>query len=295
MADIGATIGGYKIRSLLQTGQTSQVFEVVEPSSNRHFAMKILLPEFSSSKEHRGPLFNEAEIGSKLRHANVINIVKVSRSMETPHFVMEFFPSGSIRKRLQSKDPRDKEFLKEHARKIFKQAGTGLAYMNSSHYVHCDVKPDNILVNALGETKIIDFAISKRVSSGFLARLFRKRNKPEGTASYMSPEQIKCELLDARSDVYSFGCTMYEVVTFRPPFRGNSVSDLFRKHLMEKASPPSVYNPDVTDEFGAIVVRMLAKKPEDRYKNLLEAMMDLRKIKSVFKSRQDPEEDHHGM
>ena len=133
------------------------------------------------------------------------------------------------------------------------------------------------------------------MKSGFLAKLLRKRDKPEGTASYMSPEQIKCELLDARSDVYSFGCTMYEVVTFRPPFRGNSVSDLFRKHLTEKASPPSVYNPDISDEFGAIVVKMLAKNPADRYKNLLEAMMDLRKIKSVFKSRQDPEEDNHGM
>ncbi len=295
MADIGATIGGYKIRSLLQTGQTSQVFEVVEPTSGRHFAMKILLPEFSSSKEHRNPLFHEAEIGSSLRHANVINIVKVSRSVETPHFVMEFFPSGSIRKRLQSKDPRDKEFLKEHARKIFQQAGTGLAYMNSSHYVHCDVKPDNILVNALGETKIIDFAISRHVKSGFLSRLVRKRDKPQGTASYMSPEQIKCELLDGRSDVYSFGCTMYEVVTFRPPFRGNSVSDLFRKHLAEKASPPSVYNPDVTDEFSALLVKMLAKKPADRPKNMLEALMELRKVKSVFKSRQDTPVDEHGM
>lgn len=295
MADIGSTIGGYKIRSLLQTGQSSQVFEVVEPTSNRHFAMKILLPEFSADKSHRGPLFNEAEIGSKLRHANVINIVKVSRSMETPHFVMEFFPSGSIRKRLQSKDPRDKEFLKEHARKIFKQAGTGLAYMNSSHYVHCDVKPDNILVNALGDTKIIDFAISRRIQKGFFAKLFRKRDKPQGTASYMSPEQIKCEILDARSDVYSFGCTMYEVVTLRPPFRGNSVSDLFRKHLTEKASPPSIYVPDITDEFSNLLLKMLAKKPSDRHANLLEVLSELRRVKSVFKSRPDPDEDQHGM
>ncbi len=295
MADIGATIGGYKIRSLLQTGQTSQVFEVVEPTSNRHFAMKILLPEFSSSREHRNPLFHEAEIGSTLRHANVINIVKVSRSMETPHFVMEFFPSGSIRKRLQSKDPKDKTFLKEHARKIFKQAGTGLAYMNSSNYVHCDIKPDNILVNALGDTKIIDFAISKKTKSGFFARLIRKRDKPQGTASYMSPEQIKCDLLDGRSDVYSFGCTMYEVVTLRPPFRGNSVSDLFRKHLTEKASPPSVYNPDISEEFDALLMKMLAKKPTDRPSTMLEVLMELRKVKSVFKSRPDPDEDQHGM
>src|SRR4051794_16223637 len=104
MAEVNELIGGYKLRTLLQTGQTSQVFEVVEPSSNQHRAMKLLLPESASDPEQRKNLFNEAEIGTKLAHQNVIRIYKVNRSPETPHFIMEFFPSGSLRLRLQAKD-----------------------------------------------------------------------------------------------------------------------------------------------------------------------------------------------
>src|SRR5262245_41253508 len=104
MADLGEIIGGYKLRSLLYPGQSSQVFEVVEPTSHRHFAMKLLLPEAASNPEQRRALFNEAEIGIKLTHANVVRIHKVNRSQEAPHFIMEFFPSGSLRLRLQAKD-----------------------------------------------------------------------------------------------------------------------------------------------------------------------------------------------
>jgi len=294
VADIGQVLGDYKIRSLLHTGPVSQVFEVVEQRSSRHFAMKILLPEHSDNPVHRKQLFNDAEIGSELRHENVINIVKVSRSENTPHFVMEFFPSGSIRKRLQSRDPKDKEFLKEYAKKIMRQTATGLAYMNASGFVHLDIKPDNILVNALGQTKIADFAISRRTKIGFFAKLFKKKSGPEGTASYMSPEQINGQPLDGRSDIYSFACTAYEVVCGRPPFRGNSTSDLLRKHLVEKPSPPQVHTPDLTDPFGTLILKMLSKKREDRPKTFHEVLMELRKIR-VFKSIPDKDdEDHRG-
>src|SRR5438132_9830085 len=97
MADINELIGGYRIRTLLHPGQSSQVFEVVEPHSNRHFAMKLLLPEAAANPEQRRALFHEAEIGVKLAHPNVIRIFKVNRSQDNPHFIMEFFPSGSLR------------------------------------------------------------------------------------------------------------------------------------------------------------------------------------------------------
>ena len=92
-------------------------------------------------------------------------------------------------------------------RKIFKQAATGLAYMNASGWVHCDVKPDNILVNAIGETKIIDFAISKQDPEAACAKWFYRKRKPQGTPSFMTPEQIAGDMPDARADIYSFGCT----------------------------------------------------------------------------------------
>jgi serine/threonine-protein kinase len=280
MADINETIGGYRLRNLLQTGQISQVFEVVEPASHRHFAMKVLLPEAASNPAKRAELFNDAEVGIKMSHPNVIRIRKVVRSATEPHFIMDFFPSGSLRLRLQAKDTK---FLRENARRIFKEAATGLAYMNGNGYVHRDVKPDNILCNQLGETKIIDFAISKKIPTG-LARWFYRRGKPAGTPSYMSPEQIRGDIPHARHDVYSYGCTLYELATGRPPYRGSSTNDLLERHFKEKPAPLTAYNPDVTDEFSAFVLKLLAKKPADRPGNFHEVMMDLRKVRQLFKS-----------
>ena len=280
MAEVNETLEGYRLRSLLQTGQTSQVFEVVELKSNRHFAMKLLLPEAAEKPEQRRALFNEAEVGEKLTHQNVISIKRVSRSKTTPHFIMEFFPSGGLRLRLQAKDF---AFLKEHSRKIFKGAATGLAYMNAMGYVHRDVKPDNILVNSLGDTKIIDFALSKKVPTGF-AKWFHRRRRPQGTPSFMSPEQIRDEIVDGRADIYSYGCTLYELTTGRPPFRGTSMNDLLSRHFTEKPAPPVAYNADLTDEFSAFVLRMLAKNKTDRPATFHEVLIELRKVKQIYKS-----------
>lgn len=280
MADVGEVLEGYRLRSMLQTGQTSQVFEVVEIKSNRHFAMKLLLPEAAEKPEQRRALFNEAEVGIKMTHQNVIRIVKVSRAKETPHFIMEFFPSGGLRLRLQAKDF---AFIKEHSRKIFKQAATGLAYMNASGYVHRDVKPDNILVNSIGDTKMIDFAISKKIPTGF-AKWFYRRGQPQGTPSFMSPEQIRDEPPDPRMDIYSYGCTLFELTTGRPPFRGTSSNDLLSRHFAEKPAPPSAYNSDVTDEFCAFVLKLVAKKKTDRPANFHEVLIELRKVKQIYKS-----------
>ncbi len=280
MAEVNQSIGDYRLRSLLQTGQTSQVFEVVEIKSNRHFAMKLLLPEAAENPDHRRTLFNEAEVGIKLTHQNVIRIVKVNKSKESPHFIMEFFPSGSLRLRIQAKDF---AFIKEHSRKIFKGAATGLAYMNASGFVHRDVKPDNILVNSLGDTKMIDFAITKKIPTGF-AKWFYKRSKPQGTPSFMSPEQIRDEFPDGRADIYSYACTLYELTTGRPPFRGTSQNDLLSRHFSEKPVPPSTYNSDLTDEFSAFVLKMLAKKKTDRPANFHEVLIELRKVRQIYKS-----------
>ena len=282
MPEVNETIGGYKLRSLLQTGQVSQVFEVVEPHSNRHFAMKVLLPEAAVKSDVRANLFHEAEVGTKLRHENVIHILKVSRDAQSPHFIMEYFPSGSMRTRLMGKDF---TFIKEHARNIFKQATTGLAYMHANGWVHCDVKPDNLLVNAAGQLKWIDFAISKRIPKG-LSKLFYRQSKAQGTPSYMSPEQIRKQPLDGRADIYGLGCTFYELLTGRPPFRGNNIPDLLNKQLTEKPITPQAHNKDVTDEFGALVLKMLAKKKEDRPATAHDILIAMRKMK-VFKSDPD--------
>jgi serine/threonine protein kinase len=273
-------IGGYRLAKLMMSGQTSQVWEVVEVSSHRHFAMKLLLPENTGSPVHRHLLFHEAEVGLKMAHPNIIRIVTVNRDQKNPYFVMEFFPGGSLRSRLMT---RQFDFIRENAMNIFKQAATALAFMNTQRWVHRDVKPDNLLVSSAGDLRVIDFALAKRIEKpSFFGRMFRKKGKTQGTRSYMSPEQIRNQYLDGRADIYSFGATCYELVTRRPPFVASTQEDLLRKHIVEPAITPTTYNRDVTDEFAELVLRMLSKKKEDRPRDFHEVLMKLRTIR-VFK------------
>src|SRR5262249_33137477 len=186
-------INGYRIQNHLMTGQASQVWEVVEVSSGRHFAMKLLLPEKVADAEHRNLLFHEAEVGKELAHPNIVRIISVKRDMKTPHFVMEFFPSGSVKLKIVRKQM---DFVRQHLEGILKQVATALAFMNAKGWVHRDVKPDNVLVNASGDVRIIDFAIAQRVQkAGLFSSMFRNKTV-QGTRSYMSPEQIRGQPLD---------------------------------------------------------------------------------------------------
>jgi serine/threonine protein kinase len=189
---------------------------------------------------------------------------------------MEFFPSGSLRTRLVQKEV---SFVHEHLQNILKQAATGLAFMNASGWVHRDVKPDNVLVNAAGDVRLIDFAISYRIPSGF-AKWFHGKKKAAGTRSYMSPEQIRGRPLDGRADIYSFGAMCYELATGRPPFRGQSEHDLMTKQITEKPLSPVHHNPNVADDFAALILQMLAKKKEDRPKDFHEVLMALRSVRT---------------
>jgi serine/threonine protein kinase len=272
-------VGGYRLLKHMVTGQTSQVWEVVEGSSGRHFAMKLLLPEKASDAVMRRFLLHEADVGRELAHPNIIRIVAVGRNADNPYFVMEYFPAGNLKLRIMRKEM---DFIHERAQDILKQAATGLAFMNAKGWVHRDVKPDNMLVNSAGELKLIDFALAQRIPTGF-ARFFWRKAKPQGTRSYMSPEQIRGLPLDARADVYSFGASAYELITGRPPFRAGSNQELLQKHISEKPTTPRVYNPDVTEEFADLILKMLSKKKEDRPRDFHDVLMKMRTMK-VFKS-----------
>jgi serine/threonine protein kinase len=272
-------LGGYRQVNLMMTGQTSQVWEVVEVQSGRHFALKLLLPETARASEHRGYLFKEANVGLALSHPNCIKILKLVQDKNNPYIIMEFFPGKNLKLRIMHKDP----ILKEKCHSIITQAASGLAHVNGKGWVHRDVKPDNILVNSSGEVRIIDFALAKRMGGGGLFGWFKKRSTTSGTRSYMSPEQILGKSIDARADLYSFGSTLYEVVTGRPPFRGLSPNDLLTKHLRETPITPMSHNPDVTEEFANLILRMLAKDKKDRPQNFAEFLSVFRGMR-VYKT-----------
>src|SRR5262249_34128546 len=146
---------------------------------------------------------------------------------------------------------------------------------------HRDVKPDNIMVNNAGDVRLIDFALAQRISRGGLFR--RKRGRSAGTRTYMSPEQIRGQPLDGRADMDSFAVSMYDTATGRPPFRAATPTELLNKHILEKPVTPQMYNPALTDEFCALVLRMLSKKKEDRPRDMHEVLMALREMR-IFKT-----------
>jgi eukaryotic-like serine/threonine-protein kinase len=282
MAD--EVIGGYRLMKHLATGQTSQVWEVVEDNSGRHFAMKLLLPERCDDQTHRQFLRHEAEVGLKLAHENIIRILKVDAAANNPYFLMEFFPAGSLRLRMTnaSRNPKDREFIVEKGQDILKQAATGLAFMNAQGWVHRDIKPENILVTGSGQTKLIDFALAQPIPKGWAKTFFRKSQKRQGTRSYMSPEQIRGEPLDGRADIYSFAITAYEMIAGRPPFRGNTSNDLLNKHLVEKPISPKYFSNDASPEFCEFILHMLAKRRDDRPKDFHDVLIAMQKL-SMFK------------
>jgi serine/threonine protein kinase len=276
-------IGGYRLLKHMVTGQTSQVWEVVENSSGRHFALKLLLPEKAAMPEMRKFLLHEARVEKALAHPNIIRIIHIQPSPKNPYFIMEFFPAGNLKLRMvnATRDQAAKTFLLEHTQDILKQTATGLAFTNAKGWIHRDVKPDNILVNSAGDVRLIDYALACRKPSLF-ERWFRRKGKVQGTRSYMSPEQIRGQVLDTRADIYSFAASAYEVVTGRPPFRGASSKELLDKHISEKPISPQQYNPEVSDEFASLVLRMLAKKAQERPKDFHEVLIAMKAMK-VYK------------
>ncbi len=173
--------------------------------------------------------------------------------------------------------------------KVLEQCVESLYYLHSKGFVHCDVKPDNFLVSRHGEVKLIDFTISQKVAKG-LSKLFAFKKKTiQGTRSYMSPEQINGLSLDGRSDVYSMGCVMYELVTGRPPFTGVSPNDLLNKHISAQIPSPLVVNDNVTSEYANLVRNMMAKKPEGRPESMWDVLKMVRGIKIFKKPPRIPE------
>jgi serine/threonine protein kinase len=271
------TIGPYRLVNLIMTGQTSQVWEVVHEATRERLALKLLLSDFRKQREHLGYLKHEFEVGRTLQHPRVIKLHEMGSDRGITYLVMEYFPFPNMKVWIR----RGYDQIAVHVPKIIEQAAEGLAYFNAQGWIHRDVKPENFLVSPEGEVRLIDFALAEKRRAG-LARLFGGRSKIQGTRSYISPEQIRGQPLDQRADVYSFGCTIYELLVGKPPFAGGDSDDLLRKHLRTPAPSIAAYNRNVTPEFAELVKRLLAKAPQDRPEDLTKFLREFKKIR-VFR------------
>jgi serine/threonine protein kinase len=269
---------------MMLQGQNSQVWEASQIGNGRHFAIKVLLPDKAKISAIRGGLYHEAKVGMQFEHPNVIRTVELIKGAE-PYIIMDYFPSTNLKLRLLYKH----DLIKEKAHSIIEQAAKGLYHIHEQGWLHRDVKPDNILINSSGDVRIIDFGLARPIRNSFLSRLLwgMARKLPfkwttQGTRSYMSPEQIRNDVLDERADIYSFGMTIFEMIAGRPPFRGDSPAQILQKQLYENPMPPKNYNTNITDEFNNFVMKMISKDPEERPRDFGDFLSKFRDLK-IFK------------
>jgi serine/threonine protein kinase len=279
-------IDDYELKNdgCIATGSATQIWEVRQKSSGQVFAMKLLLPEAFANSEHKKALKNEATIGKSFDHPNLITIYDLVVGKQHGYFIMEFFRSVSLKQMIRT----ERAGVQSRVRKIIECISQALAHMHEKNWIHKDIKPDNILVTKGSEVRVIDFSLSSR-PSGALIKLMggSKGMVIQGTRTYLAPELIRRKPLTFAADMYSLGITFYEILTGRPPFIYGNPNDLLMAHVRDIPEKPSGYNPNVAPEADALVMRMLAKKPEDRPKSMMDLYAEIRTVK-LFK--QDPEE-----
>jgi len=278
-------LGPYRLARLIRAGNTSEVWEAVEEPSQNRFALKVLRQKFREDKAEIALLKFEYTVGKDMTSQRIIKLIDYRVEGGTPFLVMELFSELNLKQALR-RGPDSLAFMIDT---IVEQAAEGLRHMHSQGWIHRDIKPDNFLVSRTGETKLIDFTIAERKKSG-MGRLFHRASKTvQGTRSYMSPEQIQGKVCDERSDIYSFGCVLFEVVTGKPPYTGQTPNDLLTKHLNASIPSPVAFNDNVSPEFAALVKRMMAKKPDQRPPSMWEFLKEYRTVQ-VFKKRPKPPE-----
>lgn len=275
-------VGPYRLARLVRAGHSCFLWEAVKDETGERFALKMLKPDFVDSKEQVGYLRHEWEVAKGMKHPYVIRFYDFQTQHYAAFLVLELFNALNLKQVLRE-GPEPLAYLVD---KIVEQVAKGLHYIHERGWVHCDVKPDNLLVNDEGEVKLIDFTIAQR-SKRTLKSLFGFKEPVRGTRSYMSPEQIRGETLDRRSDIYSLGCVIFELLSGRPPFTGSSPNELLEKHL--KASIPSVvvYNSNVTRECAELLRRMMSKRRESRPASMWDMLQEFRGL-HVFSKKPKP-------
>jgi eukaryotic-like serine/threonine-protein kinase len=271
-------LGPYRLVRLIRVGITTEVWEAAKSDDPTRYVLKVLKRDKRKDKEQITALKNEFDCGKTLKHKNIIRIYDFNTEGESTYLVMEHFEHENLKIQLRS-GPQKVAHL---TLKIIDQSAEALFYFHSEGWVHRDVKPDNFLVSDEGVVKLIDFAISTRQKSGLAAMFGFGKKAVQGTRSYMSPEQIRNQNLDARADVYSFGCVLFELLSGKPPFTGTNADELLNKHLTGPIPNVQVYNDNVTPEFANVVKKMMAKRREERHASMWDFLKEFRSMR-VFK------------
>ena len=256
--DGGRMLGGFRLMEVLGQGGMGTVHRAEQVSLHRQVALKVLDAKLTQNPVFVARFVAEARAAARLHHPNVVQVYDVGNEGSTYYYSMELMKDGSVEDRLKALGKLDLPA----ALKVIADAAAGLAYAESLRIVHRDIKPDNLMLDHHGHAKLADLglALTEEDTEG----------KVVGTPHFMSPEQILRKPLDHRSDLYSLGCTFYRLLAGRNPYSGTSVKDILRAQVKDEAEPLHKVDPTVPAEVSAIVQRLMAKAPEDRFQSATE-------------------------
>ncbi|HTD49382.1 MAG TPA: Stk1 family PASTA domain-containing Ser/Thr kinase [Acidimicrobiia bacterium] len=257
----------YRIEREIAQGGMAEVYLARDQSLDRPVALKALFPEYAREPSFVERFRREAQAAANLNHPNIVAIYDWGQESGTYFIVMEYVQGRSLRDLIRSEGPLEAG----QAADITAEIASALAFAHRSGVVHRDVKPGNVLLTQSGTVKVTDFGIARAGTSDGLTQT----GSVMGTATYFSPEQAQGLAVDGRSDVYSVGVVLYELVCGVPPFAADSPVSVAYKHVREDPVPPSRRNPDVPQALEQIIMSALAKDPEHRYQSADDLRADL--------------------
>jgi serine/threonine-protein kinase len=272
--------GRYELDGVVGRGGMAEVYRARDLRLDRTVAVKTLRADLARDQTFQARFKREAQSAASLNHPSIVAVYDTgednSGSAPVPFIVMEYVDGRTIRDLLRD----DRRLLPERALEITDGVLRALDYSHRNGIVHRDIKPGNVMLNRQGEIKVMDFGIARATSDA--QATMTQTAQVIGTAQYLSPEQARGERVDARSDLYSVGCLLYELLTGRPPFTGDSPVAIAYQHVRENPIPPSRVDPELPGWADPIVLRAMAKDPADRYQSAAEMRNDIQRALSGY-------------
>ncbi|KJK57865.1 Stk1 family PASTA domain-containing Ser/Thr kinase [Saccharothrix sp. ST-888] len=268
--------GRYELGGVLGRGGMAEVYLAHDTRLGRSVAVKTLRADMARDPSFQARFRREAQSAASLNHPAIVAVYDTGEDyidgISIPYIVMEYVEGSTLRELLHS----GRRLLPERALEMTIGILQALEYSHRAGIVHRDIKPANVMLTKQGNVKVMDFGIARAM--GDAGMTMTQTSAVIGTAQYLSPEQAKGETVDARSDLYSTGCLLYELLTVRPPFIGDSPVAVAYQHVREEAMPPSSYDPEVRPEIDAIVLKALAKERDYRYQSADEMRDDIERF-----------------
>ncbi|MEV3893925.1 Stk1 family PASTA domain-containing Ser/Thr kinase [Streptomyces anulatus] len=265
--------GRYELGSVLGRGGMAEVYLAHDTRLGRTVAVKTLRTDLARDPSFQARFRREAQSAASLNHPAIVAVYDTGEDyvdgVSIPYIVMEYVDGSTLRELLHS----GRRLLPERTLEMTVGILQALEYSHRAQIVHRDIKPANVMLTRTGQVKVMDFGIARAMGDSGMT--MTQTAAVIGTAQYLSPEQAKGEQVDARSDLYSTGCLLYELLAVRPPFVGDSPVAVAYQHVREEPQPPSNFDPEITPEMDAIVLKALTKDPDYRYQSADEMRADI--------------------